>query len=556
MNDQRRSNQERKLPPKTANTSNAPRSPQNGQRPARPPQRPMANGARPTPSGQRPQTNGTRPMPNGQRPRPQQPPQARRPEPQSKPSKQPTPPPRRRNEESYVFSRSLSETQDRILTERRERLEDAKKFRREDVKEKTIKGIIAFTATFLVLAIIATIVVSCSLNAGKLKKSKGEFIYKIGTKSTELAYKDAVQNNAIYISMNSVSELCELTLSGDIGNEIRFYTSEGTARGSYIAFSKGSRTANINGYGMEMPAPSKINGTECAVPIDFLSTVMGGIEIKVDRQKNEITVTRNELPDSTPLEPRYEDVSFMLKTNGALSSLNENKYFAGKPIFEFKNDLSEYEQYMNPTDSKRDAYLMLLNKETPCDEDFKPSDLDNIPAKWVNPDKSSYITLELDATAIKALEAMMLEMRSEGFGNIFVTSAYRSYSYQSSLYNTYIDNEMSANPSLSYEEAQAIVETYSAVPGYSEHHTGLCVDFITTDMGELTNEFAEKEVYDWLCANAWKFGFILRYPEDKVDVTGYSYESWHWRFVGRSHALKVLQSGKSFDEYMASMPQR
>ena len=103
--------------------------------------------------------------------------QNRRPVP---PKSQQTPPPRRRNEESYVFSRSLSETQERILAERRERLEDAKRFRREDVKDKLLKGLIAFGATFLVLAIVATIIVSSVLNDGKVKKTKGEYVYKIG----------------------------------------------------------------------------------------------------------------------------------------------------------------------------------------------------------------------------------------------------------------------------------------------------------------------------------------------------------------------------------------
>ena len=107
---------------------------------------------------------------------------------------------------------------------------------------------------------------------------------------------------------------------------------------------------------------------------------------------------------------------------------------------------------------------------------------------------------------------------------------------------------------LSYEDAVKVVNSYSAIPGYSEHHTGLCVDFITNDMaGDLTNAFAEKEVFDWLCANAWKFGFVLRYPEDKVDVTEYSYESWHWRFVGRHHALAMLRSGQCFEEYLAAL---
>ena len=210
---------------------------------------------------------------------------------------------------------------------------------------------------------------------------------------------------------------------------------------------------------------------------------------------------------------------------------------------------------MNPTGEAADAFLILLNKENPIDSDYEPADLAIIPEALVNPSKSSYVTLDMDATAMKALEAMIKEMRAEGFNDIFVTSAYRSYSYQSSLYNRYIEEEMENDPSLTYEQAQAIVETYSAVPGYSEHHTGLCVDLITTDMIDLTNVFAEKEVYDWLCANAWKFGFILRYPEDKVSVTGYSYESWHWRFVGREHALEMMRSGECFEEYMARITQ-
>ena len=193
MNDQRRNNQERKEPMRPT---------VNGRRPAPNPQ----NTSRPTPNGARPMQSGQRPIQNGQRPA-----QTRRPDPTRNPQKAPTPPPRRRNNESYVFSRSLSETQERILTERRERLEDARRFRREDVKDKMIKGLIAFGAIFIVLAIIATVVVSCALNAGSVKKSKGEFVYKVGTKSSELAYKDAVKNGTIYISMNSIAELCELT---------------------------------------------------------------------------------------------------------------------------------------------------------------------------------------------------------------------------------------------------------------------------------------------------------------------------------------------------------
>lgn len=530
MNEQNRNDQRRQTPPRPA------------QNRANPPQ----NSQRPPYSGQRSPQAGQRPAQSTQRSpqRPQQP--SKRP---VSPRKEPEAPPRRRNEESYVFSRSLSETRERILTERRERLEDARKFRREDVRDKLRKGFFAFGITLLLIIIATTVIVSVALNRDKVKKNKGEFIYTIGTKETELAYADAVLDGTVYISMNSLSELCSLTLSGNTENDLRFYT-EG---GDWISFAPNSSTATINGYGMTMPAPARIRDTECSVPVEFLDTVLGGVTVSVDTKENTVSVKRIEYSDSTPLEPHYTPVSFMLKTGDALTSLDENKYFAGQPLFSFHNDLTEYESCMNPEGEYRDAFLLLLNKENPIDSEFDPVNIVNIPDKWVSPAKRGDVTLELNGTASKALEAMLMEMHAEGFTKIFVTSAYRSYSYQSGLYNTYIQNEMKADPSLSYEEAKAIVETYSAIPGYSEHHTGLCVDLISSDMIELTNDFADKEAYDWLLANAWKFGFILRYPEDKVGVTGYSYESWHWRFVGRTHALAMLRSGMCFEEYLASM---
>ena len=476
--------------------------------------------------------------------------------------------PRRRNDESYVFSRSLSETRERILEERRERLEDAKKFQKEDVSLKLRVGAISFLAAVLVVVLIVTTIISCSLGTNKVKKSKGEYVYNIGTKTTNVAYADSVRGDMIYISMNSIAELCEMTMTGSTSSGLKF-----TAKsGDWIIFSPDSNIAKINGYGISMPAPAHIKDTSCSVPLEFLEYVLDGIVVAIDLEKSTITVSRTEYSDSTHLEPHYVDVSLQLKVDSILTPLDENKYFAGQPIFSFKTDLSEYESYMNPTGESKNAFLLLLNKQNPCGPDFEPENITVIPPKWVNPVKSNDVTLELDATAMKALEAMLLEMRAEGFSDIYVTSAYRPYSYQEVLFDRYMNTEMSSLSADAYavlgeayiktnyidkglkglneEDALKVVNSYSAVPGYSEHHTGLCVDFITTDMIDLTNTFADKEVYDWLCANAWKFGFILRYPEDKVDVTGYNYESWHWRFVGRDTALEILRSGECFEEYL------
>ena len=430
------------------------------------------------------------------------------------------------------------------MAERRERLEDARRFRREEVRDKLIKGGIAFGATLLLIVLVITIVTCSVLNSGGVRKSKGEFIYKLGDSETELAYSSAVRDGLVYISMNSVAELCGLTVSGDAAGDLRFHTPDG----DWVSFAPDSESATVNGYRLPMSAPAEIKGTDCFIPIDFLETFLFGVEINVDRSENIVSVKRVEYSDSTPKEPRYAPVAFMLKSDRPMTPIDEDKYFAGKPLFEFKTDLAAYEEYMSPAD--KNAYLVLINKESPCGADYEPDNIVVIPKKWVSPNKG-HVELDLNGTAVMALEAMMLEMRAEGYNDIFVTSAYRSYNYQSSLFNTYINNEMATG--LSYEEAVAVVETYSAVPGYSEHHTGLCVDFIIAGMGDLTNEFAEHEVYDWLLANAWKFGFVLRYPEDKVDVTGYSYESWHWRFVGRAHALAMLQADMTLEEYTASL---
>ena len=533
----------------------------NQNQPKRPrPSTPSNNAKRPSgvPSGT-PRPAANRPRPDGARPQNPRPDRAARPQnprpvnakaPIKKAAKKPSlfdvfkkkakpePAPKKRvNEQSYVFSRSLSETQERILEERRERLEDAKKFQQEDVRWKLRIGAIAFIASILTVAIIISLAVSCSLSTDKVKKNRGEYIYNIGKTSSSAAYADSVRNGAIYISMNSISELCELTMSGST-SELRF-TAKG---GDWISFSPNSNEAKINGYGIKMPAPAYIEDTSCSVPLEFLEYVLSGIKVEVDYAKNTVTVTRNEYSDSTPLEPHYTEVAFSLKADSVLTPLDENKYFAGQPLFSFKNDLSAYESYMNPTNKSK--YLTLVNKQNPIGSDYEPDDLVYVEA---DVPKAYW----LDSVAAKAAEAMLMEMYSEGLTDVYVTSGYRSYGYQDALYNTYIDNEMSKNPSLSYYEAEQIVKGYSAVPGESEHHTGLCIDLISSTMTDLDESFAELEAYDWLMANAWKFGFVLRYPEGKTEITEYDYEPWHWRFVGRETALEMLRSGECFEEYIA-----
>ena len=157
----------------------------------------------------------------------------------------------------------------------------------------------------------------------------------------------------------------------------------------------------------------------------------------------------------------------------------------------------------------------------------------------------------------------MAEMRAYGYSEIVITSAYRSYDYQKNLFDKYMAQERAKNPNLSDEQLKKIVLGYSAEPGYSEHHSGLVIDFyLPKRMIDLVNfgsetasssadiGFAESQEYQWLLKNAHRFGFILRYPEDKVSETGYNYESWHFRFVGIDAATKIYENNTTLEAYL------
>jgi D-alanyl-D-alanine carboxypeptidase len=196
---------------------------------------------------------------------------------------------------------------------------------------------------------------------------------------------------------------------------------------------------------------------------------------------------------------------------------------------------------MTATDQK---YLLLINKQNKVDESFAPSPLKKV--------KDTHKDIELELTVARALEAMFIEMRAAGVGEgVFVTSAYRSYTYQNWLFGYYIEEEKSKDRTLTDAEARDRVLHYSAAPGTSEHQSGLSVDLMTNGMRELDESFADEPVYDWLLENAWKFGFILRFPKDKTDITGYDYEPWHYRFVGRENAYQIWSQNLCLEEFLA-----
>ncbi len=257
--------------------------------------------------------------------------------------------------------------------------------------------------------------------------------------------------------------------------------------------------------------------------------------------------------ESKETKPKTDEASHTLSnetTDGTTDSTTEDIPVNDPvPSFTFISDLSEYEMYMNPEGEARDAYLLLVNTKNPLASDYVPDDLVDVKST-----RAGKNTQKLRLYAAKSLEALMIEAKTagmvksnppSGYYTLSVVSGYRSYSYQSSLFNTYTSREMAVG--ITREEAEKIVETYSCRPGTSEHQSGLCIDILTT----LTTDqaFAKEDEAKWLAENCYKFGFILRFPEDKTDITGIIYEPWHFRYVGRYHATKIHEMGMCLEEY-------
>ena len=139
----------------------------------------------------------------------------------------------------------------------------------------------------------------------------------------------------------------------------------------------------------------------------------------------------------------------------------------------------------------------------------------------------------IDKTAESALNKMINAAKQDGI-NLFIKSGYRSYSTQKTLYNNYVARD-----------GVAAADRYSARPGHSEHQTGLAFD-----LNSLEQSFGETKEGKWLAEHCHEYGFIIRYPKDKEDVTGYMYEPWHVRYLGEDIAKDVYESGKCLEEYL------
>lgn len=181
-------------------------------------------------------------------------------------------------------------------------------------------------------------------------------------------------------------------------------------------------------------------------------------------------------------------------------------------------------------------YLVLINKEHPAGKDYAPDDL--VMTKYYA-DRSYEGYRYMREVAAAAYNELVEGALADGY-DIRLTSAYRSYRAQETLYNNYVA-----------KDGQAAADRYSARPGKSEHQTGLSADVSAASVNwRLTQAFADTEEGKWLADNAHKYGFIIRFPNGKESITGYMYEPWHIRYVGKEHAQKIYEQQTTLEEYL------
>lgn len=193
------------------------------------------------------------------------------------------------------------------------------------------------------------------------------------------------------------------------------------------------------------------------------------------------------------------------------------------------------------------SLLMLVNKDNKLPANYVPN-LTTIPAKYYS---SADKDRRFDSRAASYLENFINDARKAGY-DVNIISGYRTYQYQKANFDRHV------KAFLAKGETQAEAEAHTALsvapPGTSEHQTGLAADIITSDWyskhSELTEDFDKTAAFKWLYKNCANYGFILRYPKDKENITKYEYEPWHYRFVGVSDAKKIMSSGKCLEEYV------
>lgn len=216
---------------------------------------------------------------------------------------------------------------------------------------------------------------------------------------------------------------------------------------------------------------------------------------------------------------------------------------AAKTVQKKDNQYESLEKEYNSVKGQAEAqneetrpwYLMLVNQSHPMEDGYVP--------ELANIDDSH----QVDARVLEPLQNMLKAASDEGY-SLYVCSAYRSVDRQKELFNESMIDYV--NQGKTYYEAAIETAKSIAWPGESEHATGLAMDIVSSDYAGLDEKQGETDDQKWLMEHCYEYGFILRYPKDKLEDTGIIYEPWHYRYVGVEAALEIRDQGVTLEEYL------
>lgn len=248
-------------------------------------------------------------------------------------------------------------------------------------------------------------------------------------------------------------------------------------------------------------------------------------EIGLSEDSNEKIKIENSDPTSTPKGSHKEsEKKELVHKNETPTEIKVEAKTVGSKNEKLLN-FSDWNRTCAPT-------LVVVNKDNPIPEDY-PISLETYNGKKIN------------AALKDDLNAMINAAAKDGI-KIFIYSGYRTIEEQTRYFNS--QTSMYKKQGYSEQDAQAKAAMSVARPRTSEHNTGLAIDFNC-----VRDDFYKTKEYAWLIKNAAEYGFILRYAKDKTDKTGVIYEPWHFRYVGKDHAPKIMASGLCLEEYIASL---
>lgn len=295
--------------------------------------------------------------------------------------------------------------------------------------------------------------------------------------------------------------------------------------------------------------------------IDFLrGNIMRKILLRIGKYIGWcIKGIRRKIRSMTPAQKRLAIVAFLGLTAGCIigngigrasekkksekkvqEAVAEVQKKADEKIDSFEKELYDLQEELNDHSAEIPWNLVLVNSSHPMEEGYVPELTEIQPGYSV------------DTRIANATRKMLADAEEAGL-HVEICSAFRSVERQEQVFGDSMKDRVKAG--MSYWEAYEETMLSVALPGNSEHALGLALDLISNQYSELDEGQEDTAEARWLAENCYKYGFILRYPSEKTNITGITYEPWHYRYVGEEHATKIMEQGITLEEYLQEYEQ-